>query len=307
MKTKTIEIDGEMKEVEVYENIFEYLNGATFLDENEYYTSDEKYFIEEFDIDEFLLNRVDLTFIQDGKDDYQYFNIDGKEYTYINWGENEISLIPNQNSYGYGYIIYEKVNEDEYRALHEYIYETEEEAEEELLKQDIAYIYGEYRNFKKYENFGEYCEAQDCRTDWAFNELDFEDAKYAITPMNIQDIDTSHTTFGYVDYDEEVEIDGEKYVVVDSFEESDEIILINIDGINKNAYLLFELKNLNACGFNFPDGVFETVGRAIQQIKEYEDFDNVKVGIRYNRAPEGDSDIFNLCKVKFKNIKIEGE
>lgn len=138
METRTIKIDGEMKKVEVYETIFEYLNNATFLDQDfEYILDNSKYIIDEFDIDNFLQECSGISFIRNEKDESEYFTIDGKEYIYINWGENEISLVPYEPYYGYGYIIYENVgndgicSDDEYKFVpyKEYIYETEEEAQ----------------------------------------------------------------------------------------------------------------------------------------------------------------------------------
>lgn len=131
MKTRTIEIDGEMKEVYLYESLAEYVED-TVLANSPYKTdSDEPYIIREFDLrkifDDIRFNRIEF---------FEDYNIDGKQYIRVNWGEEEICMIQD-SGFGMYYAVYQKVGKDKhdmdlnlYTCLIPKLFETKDEAAE---------------------------------------------------------------------------------------------------------------------------------------------------------------------------------
>jgi len=115
-----IEIDGEIKDVLLFDDLFEYV--TYFGSDISHYTIgrdlEEKFIVEE----EYLLDDVDFK-IGD------IIEVNGKEYVNVNWGEEQTSFI---NDSGYCqdlYSIYQKVGNGEYHNFQSMFFTTEEDAQ----------------------------------------------------------------------------------------------------------------------------------------------------------------------------------
>ncbi len=116
-----IEIDGTEEEVQLFENMFEYVD---------YYGSEISHYVigrnseKEFIVDaESFVEDVD--FILGDSIEYE-----GETYTKVNWGEKEESYINEGGLYQTLYSIYKKSEDGEYHNYNSLIFESEEEAQE---------------------------------------------------------------------------------------------------------------------------------------------------------------------------------
>jgi hypothetical protein len=115
-----IMIDGNEEEVQLFENMFEYVD---------YYGSDISHYTigqdkeKEFIVDaECFVEDVDFVI----GDEIEY---EGEKYIKVNWGEQENSYINEKRLYQTLYSIYRKTEEGEYQNFKSLIFSSEEEAQ----------------------------------------------------------------------------------------------------------------------------------------------------------------------------------
>ena len=124
MRTVKIEIDGEETEVQVFDSMWEY---ATLWDIT-HYALDPAPDEGERIIDSWKpIDDVDCSIMNDGN----AIAVDGKSYLWLNAGENEISLIPEDEVEYEFYAIYSRTKTG-YQATGQ-IFESREEAEKEVV------------------------------------------------------------------------------------------------------------------------------------------------------------------------------
>lgn len=115
-----IMIDGNEEEVQLFENMFEYVD---------YYGSDiSHYTIGRNSEDEFIVDAEcyveDVDFVIGDEIEYN-----GETYTKVNWGENETCFINKKGLYQTLYSIYQKTEGGEYHNYNSLIFSSEEEAQ----------------------------------------------------------------------------------------------------------------------------------------------------------------------------------
>lgn len=115
-----IEIDGNEEEVQLYENMFEYVDyyGSDISNYMLHVIADKNYVVNGFRPEEDGDFRI--------RGEYEY---NGKPYTHVNWGENEICLIPSSQVSSELYTIYEKEDDNVYHNYQSLIFQTEDEAQ----------------------------------------------------------------------------------------------------------------------------------------------------------------------------------
>jgi hypothetical protein len=116
-----IEIDGTEEEVQLFENMFEYVD---------YYGSDITHYTIGRDSDkEFIVDAEsfveDVDFVLGDSIEYE-----GETYEKVNWGEEEESYINEKGLYQTIYSIYQKTENGEYHNYNSLIFESEEDAQE---------------------------------------------------------------------------------------------------------------------------------------------------------------------------------
>jgi len=126
MKTARIEIDGEMKDVNVFESVFEY---------TDFYGSDITHYLEDYHEheDEYTIGSFNLLEDSDFIADIEnpiYLNDPKKAYVSVNWGELDNSYIPLSALYQELYTIYKANDAKDGRTCTGMIFKTENEAQE---------------------------------------------------------------------------------------------------------------------------------------------------------------------------------
>lgn len=116
-----IEIEGNDEDVQLFDDMFEYVSEFG-SDISHYYPihrdNDEEYIVESVDICE------DPDFIT-----HESIEIDGVEYTRVNWGESEISFIKSSGLYQTLYTIWHNNREGDYYNYKSLFFVSEEEAQ----------------------------------------------------------------------------------------------------------------------------------------------------------------------------------
>ena len=123
MKTMKLEIDGKMKDVQIFEYMWEYINhyGSDITHyELSPFPSEDKRIIGEFA----PVDDVDFGV----KDTYE---IDGQSFIHVNWGENEVSLIPEDDLNATFWTTYDWVRKNDFSCTGK-IFQTRDEALAEI-------------------------------------------------------------------------------------------------------------------------------------------------------------------------------
>lgn len=116
-----IEIDGEMKDVELYDDMYDYVTtyGADISHYNPLHREDEEKFVVD---DVCIVSDPDFM-------TYESIEIEGEEYIRVNWGESEKSYIKEAGVGETLWAIWQNNGEGEYYNYRSMFFETEEEAQ----------------------------------------------------------------------------------------------------------------------------------------------------------------------------------
>jgi hypothetical protein len=129
MKMKNINIlhYGRVKQVNVYESMFEYVKGSFTADcKKDYTESQPDYFVEEWQPS---LDNDMLFFEYDPMKDAGEIEIDGQSYTRISQGETELNYVPTDSLPEILYVIYHSDHKMRKCNIINEIFQTKEEAE----------------------------------------------------------------------------------------------------------------------------------------------------------------------------------
>jgi hypothetical protein len=117
-----IEIDGEIKHVELFDDMYDYVSSSG-ADISHYYPlhreNDNKFVVESVDI----VSDPDLM-------TYETIEIDGEDYVRVNWGEQEKSYIKESGLGQTLWTIWQNNGKNEYYNYRSLFFETEDEARE---------------------------------------------------------------------------------------------------------------------------------------------------------------------------------
>ena len=118
-----IEIDGTEEEVQLFEDMFEYVS---------YYGSDISHYVLSSDSEENFIIEAE-NFIDDEDfqiiDDYGEYRINEEIYIRVNWGEKEISMIKEDGYDQVLYSIFQKLDDGLYHNYKSLIFSSEEDAQ----------------------------------------------------------------------------------------------------------------------------------------------------------------------------------
>ncbi len=119
----------KVRQADIYESIFEYVKNYGVSDcEKDYIESQPEYFVEEWQV---ALDSV-MYVVYDVMKDAGEIEIDGKSYTRISRGENDLSYVPTENLSDSLYIIYHCDHNIRKCNCTNEIFQTKEEAEKKV-------------------------------------------------------------------------------------------------------------------------------------------------------------------------------